>query len=67
MHRAEQAAHDEGRYNVTLIRDDKRIVIVMRGDDYSASVRITRGNGARMKYGTGRMWSVVDVSVTEVQ
>ena len=56
---------DPKRYKVTLERAGKTIIVILRGDDYAASVRIDRGCNAKMKYGSGAMWYVKDVKEAE--
>jgi len=46
----------ERNLKVTLKRDDKQVVLVMRGDDFVSSVR----NG-KVRWGSGRQWTVVEV------
>ena len=45
------------RLLVKLERDGRRVIINLRADDYQQSVR----NG-RMKWGSGRMWTVVEAT-----
>lgn len=50
----------EQRLNVTLERNGRRAVIVMRFDDYHTSK-----HGDRMKWGSGPMWTIVDAQWVE--
>lgn len=51
---------------VTLQRKDKITHILLRQDDYTQSIRVTRDSlgevlNIKMKYGSGPMWTVRDV------
>jgi hypothetical protein len=53
------------RFKVTLSRDEKTIIIILREDDYRAHVRKGNGYVPQMKYGSGKMWDVEKVEVAQ--
>ena len=53
-------AVNAARVLVTLERDDKRVVLVLRADDFAQSAR-----HGKMRWGSGRVWTVVKVEVAQ--
>ena len=51
----------ENKVVVVLERKNKRAMIVLRESDYTLSVRFDRGNNAKMYWGSGAMWHILNV------
>jgi hypothetical protein len=49
------------KYVVVLQRKEKTTMVVLRADDYTASVKIDKGNNAKMRWGSGAMWNILNV------